>query len=575
MSAHYASSPLHRLSGDLAQPRQDIESAFVAAGARLAEGATLLNTLSKLFEALPEALQGAQVEEAASRLRAVVDRADALARICEQEKADLVRLVDVVRAASMPISDLRRAVKMMSIVSVNARVTAAGVVGDIDDFDIFTTDIATLSQSASRTIQEFAQTYWQLTDEVDRAVAQRARFEIAHADTLTHVAASLSGAIQALNYQRESAVESSAETGRVSRQIVTRIGSAVMALQVGDSTRQRLEHIEAGLGCLSNIAQGHEVLGHDIDAADRSQAYSAIAALQEAQLTDTVAAFSEDVAQAEDALNALAEDADSIMARSRDFHGGDTGQTSAIASLSAQLRAAVAVLKDFEAERAKLEAVANAVQDKVRILFDHVGAVQEIEADMRLVSLNASIRCARLGQRGASLTVIATQLRELTVETVAAAKAAMAELDQSSTLAASLGAAVGNGGAGQIGELEEQANLALDILASLDRRIAAALDSLNSDGPKVIDLLASAARSLSGQSALADAMDNVAIGIAGLAVAPLSDVMPAGLSSLLACLRRTYTMEAERLVHDRLFDGMTDLSAAEPEPATSLDAVLL
>jgi hypothetical protein len=44
-----------RLADDLARPRQDIESTFVAVGARLSEGAVLLNTLSKLFEALPEA----------------------------------------------------------------------------------------------------------------------------------------------------------------------------------------------------------------------------------------------------------------------------------------------------------------------------------------------------------------------------------------------------------------------------------------------------------------------------------------------------------------------------------------
>src|SRR5690606_34260883 len=142
---------------------------------------------------------------------------------------------------SSPIASLRRAVKMMGIVSVNARVTAAGIVGDSDDFDVFTTDIATLSDSASRTIQEFAQIYRQLTAEVDRAATQRARFESAHADTLSGLARRLTETIGALDRQRSTAAAGSAETGRVSRQIVGRIGSAVMSLQVGDATRQRLE----------------------------------------------------------------------------------------------------------------------------------------------------------------------------------------------------------------------------------------------------------------------------------------------------------------------------------------------
>src|SRR5690606_5196285 len=142
-------------------------------------------------EALPEALQGAEVEEALTHLKAVAESASLLSNTFGQEKADLARLVEVVAAANSPISDLRRTVKMMGIVSVNARVTAAGIVGDSDDFDVFTTDIATLSDSASQTIQEFAQIYRQLTAEVDHAASQRARFESTHANTLSGLASSL------------------------------------------------------------------------------------------------------------------------------------------------------------------------------------------------------------------------------------------------------------------------------------------------------------------------------------------------------------------------------------------------
>ena len=91
---------IRRLARDLARPRQDIETAFVAVGTRLTEGAALLNTLSKLFEALPEALGGAEVEDASARLGAVAARAERLAATFSQEKADLARLVDVVAAVN-------------------------------------------------------------------------------------------------------------------------------------------------------------------------------------------------------------------------------------------------------------------------------------------------------------------------------------------------------------------------------------------------------------------------------------------------------------------------------------------
>ncbi len=555
-----------RIADDLARPRQEIESAFVNVGARLSEGAALLNTLSKLFEALPEALQGSEVAEALAHLRAVAESASALSDTFGQEKADLARLVDVVAAANSPISDLRRTVKMMGIVSVNARVTAAGIVGDSDDFDVFTTDIASLSDSASQTIQEFAQIYRQLTTEVDRAASQRARFEGAHANTLSSLARSLADTIVALDRQQAAAVEGSAETGRVSRQIVGKIGSAVMSLQVGDATRQRIEHVEAGLIALAETSEGHLVSENELD-----DAIAVLSCLQQTQLTDIAAAFAQEVEQAEQDLNALASDAGVIMARSRDFNGEGENKGSAIASLSAQLRTAVAILKDFETERAKLEAVAGAVQETVRILLEHVGAVQDIEANMRLVSLNAAVRCAQLGPRGASLTVIAMQLRELTSETVTAAEAAMNQLDQSSKLAGSFGAASGGNGAGKVSDLEEQATLALNILGTLDTRIAGALARLNTDGPKVIGLLDAAARGLSGQSALAETLDDTALAITGLSGRDIPANIPPGLRPLLAQLRSNYTMESERLIHDQIIPRDDSIPAAEPEPEDDMD----
>jgi len=567
-------SAIRALARALAEPRERIEAAFVAVGGRLTEGAGLLNVLTRLFEALPEALQGAEVEEAGTRLRAVADKAAELSGTFAQEKADLDKLVEVVAAANGPIAELRRTVKMMGIVSVNARVTAAGIVGDSDDFDVFTTDIATLSDTAGRTIHEFSQVYRQLTVEVGKAASQRARFEAQHADTLSGLAESLRRTIAALDAQRAAAAEGSAETGRVSRQIVGRIGSAVMALQVGDSTRQRLEHVEAGLETLAGLVEGQPASGVVLDAAGLAAARAAIAALEEAQLAQTAGSFAAEVAEAEQSLADLASDAGTIMARSRDLYGAESGKSSAMAGLSAQLRAATAILRDFEAERGKLEAVARAVHDTVGVLLGHVAAVQDIEANMRLVSLNAAVRCAQLGPRGASLTVIAMQLRELTSETVSAAEAAMARLDESSTLAAAFGAAAGADGAKSLGDLEQQANLAMDLLSGLDARLEAALARLNGDGPKVIGLLQAAARGLQGQSGLAEAMADTGMGIAALSPDPLPQSLDADVVAIIEGLRQTYTMEAERAVHAGLF-GALAATASTPEAEPDLADFML
>lgn len=562
---------LRQLAADVAVPRERIETAFVAVGARLMEGAGMLNALTRQFEALPAALQGDDVREASEQLAAVAAKAAELADTLVQEKADLVRLVEVVRAANGPIEELRRTIKMMGIVSVNARVTAAGIVGDGEDFDVFTTDIATLSESASRTIQEFALGYRQLATEVDRAATQRARFEAAHAGTATELARSLSQTLENLQAQRQGAVEGSAETGRLSRQIVGQIASAVSALQVGDSTRQRLEHIELGLDTMARLLAGEPAFSQQLDEAEHPGMLAALAALEQAQVLETARTYAAEVGDAEAALVALAQDAGVIMSRSRDLvRSGAKGDGPDI-SLGQQLRVAVAVLRDFEGERAKLEAVAMAVQRQVARLLEHVGAVQEIEANMRLVSLNAAVRCAQLGPRGASLTVIATQLRELTSETVVAAQAAMERFDQSSQLAAAFGMAASGDGAVQTGDLEQSTNRALDLLSRLDDRVAEAMRALQSEGPKVIDRLRAAAAEMDGQSALAETMEDAALAIAELSADPVPDHGSAAQAAILAGLRKSYTMEAERSIHTRLVGHLEAAPAAQDTPAASSD----
>ena len=562
------------LSTALAKPRQEIEEAFVSVGSRLSEGAAMLNRLTRQFEALPAALQGEEVAEASSQLRAVARTALQLTEDFAKEKADLTRLVEVVSAANSPIGELRRTVKMIGIVSINARVTAAGIVGDNEDFEVFTTDIATLSDSARSTIHEFSQVYRQLVTEVDRAASQRDRFDAAHADTLTELAHSLDETLEALDRQRQSAVESSAETGRVSRQIVGRIGSAVMALQVGDATRQRLEHVEAGLDCLADILGGKPVDGAEFGETAGNEALTALSLLQQEQLRATAADFAGEVGEAEEALRALASDAGTIMARSRNLYGDGENEASALTVLSAQLRVATEILRDCEIERSKLEAVAAAVQQTVSILLGHVAAVQDIEANMRLVSLNAAVRCAQLGPRGASLTVIASQLRELTTETVVAAEAAMAQLDEASALAGAFGAAAGGDNAGQIGRLEQQANHAMTLLTRLDEGLSAAMESLNADGPKVIGLLQAAAQGIDGQSRLAESMDDIALQIAGLSSDAMPDPLAAELVPVLERLRKTYTMEAERQIHSRFFGGAVAAPVEEADDDMDLDALM-
>ncbi|HEY9009766.1 MAG TPA: hypothetical protein VIN06_01985 [Devosia sp.] len=541
----------------LAAPRQEIEAAFVNVGDRLTRSAGLLDQIATTFEALPRDLDRPELTEATATLTEVGTRAEEISASFGREQEDINRLVDVVGQASRPISDLRRSIRMMGILAINARVVAASV-ANLEDSDVFTTDIATLSGDAAKTIAEFSQIYEKLVDGVQKAAAARAHFEQSHSGTLSELAQRIGTSLADVTGQRQRSADGSTETVRISRAIGQRVMTAVMALQVGDATRQRVEHIEAALRSIDGAAPA--LVG-------------AIAELTAAQLADTIQTLDFEVVEAERALAELAADARTITTRSREVYGSGEAGNSALTRLNEEMRQAVAVLRDCERERKTLSEVAAAVEATVKVLLQHVEAVQDIEANMRLVSLNAAIKCAQLGPDGAALNVIARQLRDLTVETVEAAETAAARLGEAAELALAFSAASGGEAANQVARLEHDATAGLALMESVEARIAEALRVLGQAGPAVADLLGGASGEFANHQSISEALSDTQIRIVALGEAGSYHAEPGSpLAELLVAIRKSYTMEAERRIHDTMWGKFGTVAAAPVEAVGEIEA---
>ncbi|HWU19100.1 MAG TPA: hypothetical protein VN155_15575 [Devosia sp.] len=549
-----ASTAIASIIAALRPPRAAIDDAFLGVGMQLTECATILSRITATFEQLPADLDGAEVSEATGRLSVVGRRAGEIAAAFGTEQQDLARLLQLVSAADHPIAGLRRAVKMMGILAINARVVAAGVVDDDSDFDVFTTDIAQLSLSAADTIAEFSRTYRRLVEVVTEAAETRGRFDAEHRKPLADLARRLDVNLAEVTRRRQQSAENSVETSRMSRQISARVAEAVMALQVGDATRQRLEHIEAALAMSATSGQ-------------------AICHLQHLQLTQATQSFEDEMAAGEQALRQLALDASQVLDHSRDVYGqGQDEGRSALGLLHNDVHWASDILADCEAERQKLDRVAADVAATVSDLLGHVEAVQDIEAKMRLVSLNAAIRCAQLGPRARALAVISQQLRGLTAETTEAAGEAVARLEEASGLARAFTLAADSAASGRVGDLEREANVALDLLETVDARMKAALADLGRDGPSVARRLEKAVANLGRHGEIAEALRDIGMQLAGQIGADALDFTSDEAQTLFAALRKTYTMDAERRIHDA-FTGQP-APVAEAPAEDSIDDLL-
>ena len=545
-----------RSIGDaLAAPIAQIDESFVQVGNKLVECSSRLSKVTVAFEALPADLEGAELISATSKLEEVIGHASEIAEGFASEQTDLDELVRKVDAAQAPMTSLRKVIQMIGILSINARVVAAGMVGD-GDIGVFTDDISDLSKTATTTIARFFKAYEQLSTVVHQAAAERDRFQQAQRDTLKQAADRLAGNLEQIVGKREQSAANSAETTRVTRDINGQISTTVMAMQVGDSTRQRIEHLVTALQDINALMAGKAPAGLEAPDAVDATTISALLHLLDTLLAAALAEFDDGVVVADRSLTSLMSHAGEIIDQSVTLYGQKEHRgESTLGALGDDMRQVGVTLGSCEAARRKLDTAATSVGEMVTQLLSHVEAVQHIEASMRLVTLNAAIKCAQLGPEGKALDVIAKQLRELTADTVTSAETAMTVLNDAAERAHAVVNTASGEASGRIAELVGDADEALSLFETVDKRLSAALSLLDDQCDAAKNLLAEARQHFAGHAAISEALADahVELGemIAALGAPEVTQLAsdPFG-EAFLGHLRSYYTMESERRVHD-------------------------
>ncbi len=422
---------LYGIAGGLGESARSIESAFVTAGGKLATCVGLLNKVLSAFNSLSGTIASPELRSASDTLRAVGPQGREMLKAFAGERASMARLVGTLASAGGPIHDLHRTIEMIGAVAINARVVAAGMHEDADGLQVFTTDVSDLAKRAAATVGSFQDGYDGLLVKIRTVNAQSVSFERDYRATVERLGERLDHHLASLDARRGTASAASAGVEEMSRDFTKRVSQMVGALQIGDSVRQRIEHIDQALCLAAQIRGGgvpDELAGQAISAAGRDILAHGIARLQAAQLDASLQVFEGEVGAAEATLAALVTDMGRALDEAlRDFHALRGGKGASIADLTAELAEAADRLRECEEERAKIDALTIEVEETVGRLLDCVADVRAVEFNMRILSMNTTISCSKLGERGKALSVVSQQLRELT--------ATMVELSEGSATA--------------------------------------------------------------------------------------------------------------------------------------------
>jgi hypothetical protein len=557
------------------------ETTFLQVGKTLEASIEILARLTESFDTLLTELKSEHLRQALQSLAQAAARVAELGRTQPGESAGFDRLQRLAEAITRRILKMHGSVKTVASLSISSKIATTDIRTSTIDFSTFADQIARTLDMTRSSLDSFAAELLPVHERVVAARATQLTFEKRQDEAARSIPPRLLATVASIHQQHRHAARASAAVRGRSDGARQQICNAIMALQIGDITRQRLEHTDCALGLISGSQEAplemrqHEA-GSDVglDADERYAFRTTTCRLLSAQLLDAAQAFDRDVRQVIASLNSLAAEARALRNLGSAAYGSsDRGHDTFIAELEAQVAEALQLLAAFGTAQAEASGVAESVSNATEGLCGHLATVQSLEADIRIMSLNTTLKCSRAGREGLALSLIAQELRSYANEFAREAGALMGEVENITEIAGSLSRGRDAGAAPVVAEVMRAMQDSLATLRQEGQTLGDALANLERDSDRVVALLVETVGNLANHDEIGQALRQAATALAAISAQqtfPPADLSPR-VEQMLNLMASNYTMAIERRVHDEAL-GRPD--QASGGPATVVNAEL-
>lgn len=542
-----------------------IETVFLESGERLGDAVGCWRAISSSFGSLAAQYECDDMRRCVEGLSRALNTAASLGtRTNEQAQGLLGDLGSALSAMQNRLNRLNKTIAEVKLVALNAKVEVAHLDVARADFSVFTGEIDRLAIDAAGELSALAKELRHLDMEMSMASSTQAGFSTRHGAELQSVCQRLSEGLALLSSQRQRIADAASQIGSRSNEAGDHIAEVVSALQIGDISRQRTEHVSQALTLLGDLATHSPGLSPE----DALHARALVSTLQATQLDQTADSLDRDAGEVARNLSALAEEAVEVGRLGRESFAGANG-TSFLENLGTEISRVQTLLEGYGEALTHTEATMRSVTLATKAMVSHVETIHSIEADLKVMALNASFKCARLGDKGRTLEVVAQNLRQLASRTVEDAEALMSGLGTATRTAESL---THDQGETDIDKALDDLRQAAATLSGTDNKTA--LSGLESDSVKAQTLLHEAAQRIGGAGEFSSRLRQIATrlrqSVADITIDPSRiDILE---KQILANLTSNYTMASERSLHEMFSSGATAPTAESD--ANDLDDIL-
>ncbi|KQW24220.1 hypothetical protein ASE36_21405 [Rhizobium sp. Root274] len=538
---------------------------------RFLDGGTVLVAVLDVFGGLLTSLGGIsdalREDEAAEATEELLSTAALIADLPAQQQDMRERFVligDYGQALSNEVLAMEDTLRYLRTFAVTAKITGAGIA----DFAGFAEEIVERIQFATQEVKSFGERISALQGLIDRARTGSDGLT-RHDHAIPAIVEDLGRNANAIQTQRNSLAQLAAQVTGLAMKVQGRLASTLSSLQIGDVTRQRLEHCQTAF----DIAEGHlaTAAAHDLSAEDRERVILLVTQLVRDQLIAMSEEFRAECATIVSNIGAFSNDVTVLM----DLQNSMLPTTSEAANRSAMglvresLETARSLVGGIEQSAGEAQRLSATVGGMVKDLVESVETIQIVRTDIQYMALNTNLRCSKLGEESRAINVVTNELRTFSARLDDVTDRALGHLRLLDEQAAGLSKSETGESGERDPDLVARIEIALAHVTQAGDALDGKLHDLQDKGQEIAIKVAKATAGLDFHQELTVILgDCVSLAAEAIVAEPTCDGLEPILSGISAEIFRTYTMKSERDIHCAIFGAAgADTEEMQAPPA--------
>lgn len=384
------------------------ERCFVEAGDGLALAVETLRGNKAMFARLDETMGEETGRHLAELIARVFGNAGAMRNDFDAFLQQSIELRTAVRGVKVEVGELDRVVRTIASVSINARILGNALTPPRPQVNSFITRLAEMSSEAEGILREVKDAMAGIgrdTDSMDE-ILQELRQNLTQ-----HVLPDLArfaAIAQKVQDGRSEMTVFTADLAERMKSVFTEVSRLIVALQTGDSTRQRLQRVQEVMSLMSPEGRRGAASAGDLD--------RVLAELARALVDGARTDAEDEVEVSIGSLESVRDQAAAAIQTARHFYFARAGRDGCGAAGAGTPGALDESLGRVRRHLVSLRGRAEALAGRLDVILRHEATIRQIAQQVRLSGLNAVLICAKLGDEGRSLRELAQWLRALTDE---------------------------------------------------------------------------------------------------------------------------------------------------------------